>query len=144
MKDNTTFAIKEQLYAYNIVISFRYDNEEFKDLLIDSKAANRSTERSSQFEILLKIDQIISLNKSIVGSTSFVFEINSSSSIKIIKLSTLMKTITFHIIQIKTSFLLNFASMNRFEAFLNNITNEVIQINRKHSVIRRYDHAFLA
>ena len=146
MKDNTTLAIKDnnQSYSYNIVISFRYDNEEFKDLLIDSEAANRSTEELDQLETLQKIDQTISLNRSIVGSTSFVFEINSTSSIEIIKLSTLMRTITFHIIQINTFFLLSLADMNRLEAFFNNITNEVIQINRKHSVIRRYDHAFLA
>ena len=128
MKDKTTLAIKDnnQSYAYNIVTSFRYDNEEFKDLLIDSKTANKSTENLNQLKTLQKIDQTINLNRSIVESTSFVFEIESTSSIETINLSTLIRTVTFYIIQVNTLFLLSFADMNRLEAFFNNITNEVI------------------
>ena len=54
-----------------------------------------------------------------------------------------MGMIAFHIMPVNTPFLLCLADMDRLGAFFNNITNQLVQSNRTHPVIRRYGHAFL-
>ena len=53
MKNNTIFAINKHLcYTYSIVINFRYNNAELKNLFIDSKMINQLLNRLNQFKIL--------------------------------------------------------------------------------------------
>jgi hypothetical protein len=58
-------------------------------------------------------------------------------------LNTFLEIIIFYIMQINTSFLLYLADLNKLNAFFNNITNQILQKKSSHSIIRRYDHAFL-
>ena len=131
-------------YSFNATTSSRYDESEFKDLLIDSDAAMRFTNGINQLKALQNINKTVKINISITDSASFIFEINSTFFINIINLNTSLKTIVFHIVQINTFFLFCFVDMNKLKAFFNNIINQFIQFNRCHLIIRRYGHAFFA
>ena len=132
-------------YAYISSTSFRYNDTEFKNLLINSNAATRSTGNIRQLKALQKIDDTIQLNQSTAGSANFVFDIESTGLIKSIKISTSIEPITFHIVSVNILFLLCFANLDKSGTFFNNVTNKVIQqkLPRSHSVFRRYEHAFL-
>ena len=132
-------------YAYISSTSFKYDDTEFKNLLINSNSATRSTGGIGQLKALQKIDDTIQLNQSTAGSANFVFDIESTGSIESINISTSIELITFHIISVNTFFLLCLANLNKSETFFNNVTNKVIQqkFPKSHLVFRRYGHAFL-
>ena len=91
-------------YTYIFSTSFRYDDTEFKGLLIDSNAATRSTDGIGQLKALQKIDDTIQLNQSTAGSANFVFGIGSIGSIGSINISTSIEPITFHIISVNIFF----------------------------------------
>ena len=132
-------------YAYIFSTSSKYDDTEFKGLLIDSDAATRSTGDIGQLKALQKIDDTIQLNQSTAGSANFVFDIESTGSIRSIKISTSIEPITFHIISVNIPFLLCLANLDKSKAFFNNVTNKIIQQKspRSHSVFKKYGHAFL-
>ena len=93
-------------YAYIFSTSFRYDDTKFKSLLIDSNATTRSTDDIEQLKVLQKIDDTIQLDQSTARSTNFVFDIENTGSIKSININTSIESITFHIVNVNTSFLL--------------------------------------
>ena len=130
-------------YVFNVSIDSKYDFSKFKRLLIDSKIATRSTENMNQSKILQKLDSTIKFDTSIVGSANFIFDMSSTKSIESINLNTSIELITFHIVQINIFFLLCFVDLDRANAYFNNVSNRVIQMNRSYSVIRRYGHVFL-
>ena len=94
-----------------------------------------------------QLDISVQLNKNTAGSANFIFEIGSAASIRSVNLDIPLKPITFHIVPINTPFLLCLANIDKYRAFFNNITNQVIQSQtqptQRHLVIRRYGHAFL-
>ena len=132
-------------YAYTASTSSRYDDTKFKDLLIDSDATTRSTDGIGQLKALQKIDDTIQLDQSTAGSANFVFGIESTGSIESINISTLIESITFHIISVNIFFLLCLANLDKSETFFNNVTNKIIQqkLFRSHPVFKKYGHAFL-
>ena len=130
-------------YMFSVSTKDRYDDSEFKGLLIDSGAATRSTGGIGQLKALQRIDNKIILDKDYAGSADFVFGIGKTSSIGVINLDTPVGKITFHIVDVNTPFLLCLADLDKLGAFFNNLTNKIIQTNRSHPVIRRYGHAFL-
>ena len=67
----------------------------------------------------------------------------TTSSIDAVYLKTSLGTMHFHIVNVNTPFLLCLKNMNRLKAVFDNIVNQIVQSNAKHSIIRRYDHAFL-
>ena len=131
-------------YSFNATISSRYDESEFKNLLIDSNAAMRFTNGIDQLKVFQNINKTVKININIANSASFIFEIGSTFFINTINLNTLLKTIVFYIVQINTFFLFYFVDMNKLKAFFNNIINQFIQFNHCHLIIRRYGHAFFA
>ena len=133
-----------QPYVYSMATSSRYDHTEFKGLLIDSGAATHSTGGRGQLEALQQIDHGVKLDTSTAGSASFLFGIGGTSSIGTIDLQTSLGLIVFHIVDVNTPFLFCLADMDRLGAYFNDITNELVQVNRSHAVIRRYGHAFLS
>lgn len=130
-------------YMFSVSTKNRYDDSEFKRLLIDSGAATRSTGGIDQLRALQQLDNTIILDKNYAGSADFVFGIEKTSSIDVINLDTPVEKIIFHIVDVNTSFLLCLADLNKLDAFFNNLTNRIIQTNRSHPMIRRYGHAFL-
>ena len=129
-------------YSFTKSADLRYNESEFKGLLIDSGAATRSTGGIGQLKALQRILSV-EVDKTTAGSTNLVFGIGSTSSIGTVNLDTPLGMIVFYIVQVNTPFLLCLADMDKLGAFFNNLTNEVVQSNRSHPVIRRYGHAFL-
>ena len=142
-KNETVLSSQSVLYAYNAVIESRYNFTEFKNLLIDSDAVVRSTNEIDQFKTFQGIDNSMHLDVSIAESISFIFGIDNTVSLKSVNLITSLRSIIFHIVSINISFLLCLADMDRLKMFFNNVINQLIQSNQTHSVICKYDHAFL-
>ncbi len=101
-----------------------------------------------QFKALQRIStDDVKLNKS--NRLNFKFGIEDIKSIGSIELQTSLKMITFHVVEANISFLLSLADLDRLGVYFNNLTNELIQdrpqidLKNRHSVIRRYGHAFL-
>ena len=136
------FSILSISYVFNVSIDSRYDFSKFKDLLIDSRTATRSIGNMDQLKILQKLDNTIKFDISIVESTNFIFDINSTGSIKSINLNTSIELIIFYIEQINTFFLFCFVDLDRVNVYFNIVSNRIIQMNRSYPVIRRYGHVF--
>ena len=143
IEDETVSSPEPEPYAFNAVIEFKYDATEFKSLFIDSGAAIKSTGGIGQLKALQQINDSIKIDCSTAGSANFTFGIGSTASLGHINLDTSIGPIIFHIMSVNTSFLLCLADMDKLGVFFNNVTNELIQANLVHSVIRRYSHAFL-
>ncbi len=133
----------------------RYDDREFKNILVDCDAARLSTTEIEQFTALQRLNDSIKLNKSTVES-KIQFDIDSISIMSTIELNISLKQLIFHIVSVNTSFLICLVDLNRLRVYFNNLTNELVQkrssiiilqtdmknVNR-FSVIRRYKHTFL-
>ena len=143
MKNETISSSESESYIFNAVIEFKYDAIEFKNLFIDSDAAIKSTNEIGQLKALQQINDSIKIDCSTAGSANFTFDIESTASLDHINLDTSIKSIIFHIMFVNTFFLLCLADMNKLDVFFNNVINELIQVNSMHSMIRKYDHAFL-
>jgi hypothetical protein len=140
----------------------RYDDREFKGILVDCDAAGRSTEDIEQFKALERIsNNDVKLNTKTVES-SIRFGIDNTLILEFVDLNISLEIITFHIVEMNISFLLCLNDLNRLRIYFNNLINEMIQkipnqttrdqnttnfqISskiRRHFVIRRYGHAFL-
>ncbi len=69
----------------------------------------------------------VQLDKNIARLANFIFRIESVALIRSINLDTLLEFVIFHIVSINTSFLLCLDNIDKYRAFFNNITNQVIQ-----------------
>lgn len=141
--DTVTPSANLEPYTYNTATDFRYNDSEFKGLLIDSGAAIRSTGGVGQFRALQQLEKSIRLDKNTAGSSNFLFGIGSTTSIGTVNLDTPIGIVIFHIVQVNTPFLLCLADMDRLGVFFNNISNKLIQSSHSYPVICRYGHAFL-
>jgi hypothetical protein len=139
--DNIIVPIDPQSYVYTCIDS-RYNESEFKGLLIDSDVVTRFIGGIGQFKALQQLTKL-QLDETTAESAKITFDIDSTTSIDSINLNTPLETIVFHIVQVNTSFLLCLADLDKLDAFFNNITNQIVQNKSSHSIIRRYDHAFL-
>jgi hypothetical protein len=146
-KDDTIEILIELIsYSYITSSESRYDDREFKNLLINLNAARKSIERMRQFKTLQRVHDV-KLNKS--DRLLFKFEIEDIKSIDSIKLEISLEMIIFHIVETNISFLLSLVDLDRLRIYFNNLTNELIQnlsqtdLKNRHSMIRRYGHAFL-
>lgn len=82
-------------------------------------------------------------NKNTIKTVNFIFDIDNISFIEIINFVTSLKNVIFHIVFVNISFLLLLIDFDKFEAFLNNIQNELIQNNCLYSIICWYKHVFM-
>jgi hypothetical protein len=113
-------------YIYNVFTASRYDDREFKDILIDPDAADFSFEDIEQFTILQRISKsILILNKKRV--IYFRFDIDETLFIDIVDLNISVDVITFHIVFVQISFLLCLVDMNRLRLYFNNLINMLIE-----------------
>ncbi len=156
LKDITNASVNESFdFIYISIIESRYDDREFRDILMNCDAARRSTAGIEQFTALQRLNDSIQLNKSIAES-KIQFDIDSISIMSTIELNISLRQLIFHIVEINTPFLLCLVDLDRLEIYFNNLINELVQkcfiiiilqtdmknVNR-FSVIRRYEHAFL-
>jgi hypothetical protein len=123
-------------YIYNVFTASRYDDREFKDILIDHDAANFSSRDIEQFTTLQRISKSkLILNKKRI--TSFRFDIDEILFIDIVNLNISVDVITFHIVLVQISFLLCLADMNRLRLYLNNLINMLIEERSINKVLFR-------
>jgi hypothetical protein len=114
----------------------KYDDREFKSILIDHDAANFSSEDIEQFTILQRISNSkLILNKKRI--ISFRFDIDEIFFIDIVNLNIFVDVITFHIVLVQTSFLLCLADMNRLRLYFNNLINILIEERSINKVLFR-------
>ncbi len=124
--NNITASSNSISYSYNAFIVSRYDDREFKDILIDHDVANHSSKDIEQFTILQRISKTsLILNKKRI--ISFRFDIDEIVSIDTIDLKISVDVITFHIVLVHIPFLLCLADMNRLRLYFNNLTNMLIE-----------------
>jgi hypothetical protein len=146
-KDITNVLINESFdFTYISITDSRYDDSQFKDILVNCDAADRSTESMNQFKALQKISNV-ALNKKMIQS-SIKFEIENTLILKFVELSISLVMITFHIVKINILFLLCLNDFDRLDIYFNNLINQIVlyehtSMKRRHFVIRRYEHAFL-
>jgi hypothetical protein len=156
LKNITNVSVNESFdFIYISTIESRYDDREFRGILVNCDAARRSTAGIEQFTALQRLNDSIQLNKSIVES-KIQFGIDSISIMGTIELNISLRQLVFHIVGVNTSFLLCLVDLDRLEVYFNNLINELMQkrliiiilqtdmknVNR-FSIIRRYEHAFL-
>ncbi len=134
-------------FNYISIIDSRYDDIEFKDILMNCDAADRFIESMNQFKALQRISNNLALNKKTIES-SIKFEIDNTLTLGFVELNIPLEIITFHIVKVNTPFLLCLNDFDRLSIYFNNLINEIVQYEhtskkRRHPVIRRYEHAFL-
>jgi hypothetical protein len=134
--NNITFSANSISYSYNVFIVSRYDDREFRDILIDHDAADYSFENIEQFTTLQRISKTsLILNKKRI--ISFRFDIDEIFSIDTINLKIFVDVITFHIVLVQTSFLLCLADMNCLRLYFNNLINMLIEERSINKVLFR-------
>jgi hypothetical protein len=134
--NNITVSSNSISYSYNVFTTSRYDDREFKNILIDHDAADHSFEDIEQFTILQRISNtFLILNKKRI--ISFRFDIDEISFIDTVDLKIFVDVITFHIVFVHTSFLLCLADMNRLRLYFNNLTNMLIEERSINKVLFR-------
>ncbi len=131
--------------SYISISDSRYDDIEFKNILVNCDAADRSIKNMSQFKALQRISDVV-LNKKTIES-SIKFEIDNTLILEFVELNISLEIITFRIMKINTSFLLCLNDFDRLDIYFNNLINQIVQyehtsMKRRHFVIRRYEHAF--
>jgi hypothetical protein len=144
-----------ELFIFISITDSRYDDHEFKNILMNCETADLSTKDIKKFKTLKRIsNNDVKLNTQTIES-NIKFEIDSISILSTVALNTSLELIIFHIVKMNISFLLSLIDLNRLKMYFNNLINEMIQkilditnlqIDskiRRYSVIRRYDHAFL-
>jgi hypothetical protein len=124
------------LYIYNVFIASRYNDCEFKNILIDHDATDFSSKDIEQFTILQRINKTTwILNKKKI--ISLKFDIDEILFIDIVNLNIFVDVITFHIVLVKTSFLLCLVDMNCLRLYFNNLINMFIEKRSINKVLFR-------
>jgi hypothetical protein len=149
-------ALINESFDFNFIsiTDSRYDDREFKSILVNCDAADRSIGGIEQFKALQRLSNDVKLDKSTIESV-IRFGIDNTLTLEFVELNISIEIINFHIVKINISFLLCLNDLNRLSIYFNNLINEMIQkISnqatrnqntkiRRHFVIRRYGHAFL-
>jgi hypothetical protein len=123
-------------FIYNFFIALKYDDCEFKDILIDHDAADVSSKNVEQFTILQRISKTtLILNKKRV--ISFKFNVDEILFIDTVNLNIFIDVITLHIVFVQISFLLCLVDMNRLRFYFNNLINMFIEERSINKVLSR-------
>ncbi len=125
-KNNTIVFAVLISYIYIVFIASRYDDREFKKILINHDVADFFSKNIEQFTILQQINKMtLSLNKNKI--IFFKFDIDEIFYIYTINLNTSIDVITFHIMFVYISFLLCLVNINRLRFYFNNLINMFIE-----------------
>ncbi len=122
--DNTIALVVSISYVFNVFTKSRYDDREFKNLLIDHDVAIRSSKNIEQYTTLKRLFNI-DLNKNDISK--FKFDIDNSFSIDSINLNISIDRIKFDIILVNISFLFCLADLDRLDIYFNNLINMLIE-----------------
>lgn len=130
---------------FSFFINSWYNNTKFKELFIDLSASTWIVCSISLLNVLQKLDIFVHFHKKTARFDNLKFWIGSATLIRWIILDTSRELNTFLMISINILFLPYLANIDKFSAFFNNVTNQVIYIEfpKAYSVISRYGYALL-
>ncbi|KAI0994393.1 hypothetical protein K3495_g13789 [Podosphaera aphanis] len=115
----------------------------FQGILPDTGAAQVSTAGHEQFRALKMEDPLVQLDTATAGKAIVRFGKGTSvASIGSLKLKTPIGTITFHVLDTPTPFLLCLADMDRLGVYFDNTTNQLVNKKTKTAipVVRKWGH----
>lgn len=120
----------------------RYNREIFQGILPDTGAANTSTAGKNQVEALQLQDPSVTIDTSKAGEAKLRFgNGNIISSNGVTKINTPVGKGDFHVMDTPTPFLLSLKDIDRLGVHFNNLTNEIICVNRSRiPVLRKWGH----
>ena len=121
----------------------RYSTAKFYEIMIDTSASRHFTTEYDQYLTYEKYYDNISIDIQKAGVVHVQFDIDAISFMRSIKISTLVKTVEFHVVKTNIFFLLCLTNMNRLNIYYNNIQNVLVMKNRVISIICRFDHSFM-
>ncbi|KAL2885168.1 Ribonuclease H-like domain [Ceratocystis lukuohia] len=121
----------------------RYSSDEFMGLIIDTGAAKVSTAGISQFKALQALKPELALDTATKGHIKVRFGMGQASSLGTTVIDTGVGSVTFHVMDADTPFLLSLADLDRLGAFFNNTKNKLVKGAVHVNVFRRFGHAFL-
>lgn len=121
----------------------RYDDSEFRGILIETGASHASSAGYNQY-LALNRDQPVEIDKAGAQNCRFRFGIGEMSSKGTITVSTPIGDIKFHVVDVDTSFLLPLQDLDAAGYYLNNLRNELQNgEGKKVPVVRLFGHPFL-
>lgn len=133
LSDETVFPVTPASYVFNSSTDSRYNDTDFKWLLIDSGASTQSASGIGQLKALQQLDTSIQLDKNTTRSANFTFGIGSAASIRSVNLDTPLELIIFYIVPVNIPFLLCSADIDKQGAFF--FTISLIKwYSQKHSL----------
>jgi hypothetical protein len=140
LKDNDSYD-----YAnIECFVTDQYRPGEFHGVMIDTRAAGKSTAGYNQYTTYKKLFGETPIDTGQEGAVKATFGIGSTTLIGSITISTPISQCEFHIVNVNTSFLLSLAKIDAKKITLNNVQNKLTSKNGVSvSIIRRFDHLFL-
>jgi hypothetical protein len=131
----------DSIPATQFLIEDRYSRLTFQGILPDTGAANVSTAGREQLMALQREDPRVELDKQTAGQASIKFGKGPPvTSLGTTKIKTPIGTITFHILDTPTPFLLCLADMDRLGVYLDNTRNEMVCGTMRMPIVRKWGH----
>lgn len=128
---------------YEVFSLDRYSENVFQGIMPDTGAAGVSTAGEPQFRALQKVDESAQLDTSTAGQQTIHFGKGSAVNLGTVKVQTPLGTIEFCVIPTNTPFLLCLADMDKLGVRIDNLTNTLIQGNKKIPIVRKWGHPWL-
>jgi hypothetical protein len=104
----------------------RYGSGEFYRIIIDTRAAKRSTAGISQFWAFQRLLPGVSIDTTSIGKVTVQFGIGMTSSVGSAIIATPVGDVEFYIMPVNTPFLLSLNDMDTLGIYFNNITNTLV------------------
>lgn len=144
----TKWIPKDQEDPFTLTVSTkkpRYNNERFHGVMIDTGAARFSTTGYGQYTAFKNTFNSRDMDTSRAGDVIVHFGIGTAKSLGACTIETPVGTVTFHVMQTDTPFLLSLADMDRLGIFLNNIKNVVVNHKTQEEILitRQFGHPFM-
>jgi len=119
----------------------RYSDKQFHRIVIDTGAGAVSYRGYSQYIALQRL-QHVTINPELAQGRSFKFGIGSTTSRGVVEVDTPIKSLSFHIVNADTPFLLALKDLDRLRVYYNNLSNRLVRGNESWPIVRKFGHPF--
>jgi hypothetical protein len=109
----------------------------------DTGAAGVSTAGEPQFKALQRIDDSVQLDTSTAGEHTIRFGKGSAVNLGTASVCTPIGTIDFYVVPTNTPFLLCLADMDKLGVKLDNLSNTLVQGQKRIPIVRKWGHPWL-
>jgi hypothetical protein len=125
-------------------VTDRYGPGEFHGIIIDTRAAGKSTTGYNQYTAYEKLFRKTPINTGQEGAVKATFGISSTTSVSSITIPTPISQYEFHIVNANTPFLLSLAEINAKKITLDNVQNKLTNKDGASvPIVRHFSHLFL-